>query len=79
MRTSIPVGRWIRCTAVATLLTFCPPGPCAVVIISLTSAGSTSLATSSGSAITATVAVLVWIRPCASVAGTRFTWCVPAS
>ena len=38
-----------------------------------------STSTSSASGITATVAVDVWIRPCDSVVGTRWTRCVPAS
>jgi hypothetical protein len=35
--------------------------------------------TSSASGSTATVAVDVWMRPCASVAGTRCTRCTPPS
>ena len=35
--------------------------------------------TSSASGSTVTVAVEVWIRPLASVTGTRWTRCVPAS
>ena len=37
------------------------------------------MSTSSASGRTATVAVLVWMRPCASVAGTRWTRCTPLS
>src|SRR5438270_189838 len=38
-----------------------------------------STSTSSASGITATVAVDVWMRPCDSVVGTRWTRCVPPS
>ena len=38
-----------------------------------------STSTSSTSGMTATVAVEVWMRPCASVAGTRCTRCTPDS
>ena len=37
------------------------------------------MSTSSASGSTATVAADVWMRPCASVSGTRCTRCVPAS
>jgi hypothetical protein len=43
------------------------------------SAGLIWTSTSSASGITATVAVEVWMRPCASVAGTRCTRCTPDS
>jgi hypothetical protein len=59
MRTSTPVGSWTRWTAVATLLTFWPPGPWAVVMCSVTSLfQSIATSTASGSGRTATVAVL---------------------
>ena len=37
------------------------------------------MSTSSTSGRTATVAAEVWMRPCASVAGTRCTRCTPLS
>ena len=40
---------------------------------------SISISTSSASGITTTVAVEVWIRPCDSVEGTRWTRCAPLS
>ncbi len=43
------------------------------------SASFTSISTSSGSGSTATVAALVWMRPWASVAGTRCTRWTPLS
>ncbi len=43
------------------------------------SASLTSISTSSTSGSTATVAAEVWMRPWASVAGTRCTRCTPLS
>ncbi len=43
------------------------------------SSGRSSTSTSSTSGSTATVAALVWMRPCASVAGTRCTRWPPDS
>ena len=43
------------------------------------SSGLISMSTSSASGSTATVAAEVWMRPCASVSGTRCTRCTPDS
>jgi hypothetical protein len=43
------------------------------------SLGLTTMSTSSASGMIATVAVEVWMRPWASVAGTRWTRCTPLS
>mmetsp|Transcript_6313 Transcript_6313/g.21660 ORF Transcript_6313/g.21660 Transcript_6313/m.21660 type:complete len:223 (+) Transcript_6313:651-1319(+) len=75
----IPLGLCVRCTAVSTLFTFCPPAPPLLAVVISQSLGSTLTSTSSTSGITATVAVLVWTRPLLSVAGTRCTLWTPAS
>ena len=69
---------WMR-TAESVVLTDWPPGPPERMTSILRSLASISTSTSSASGITATVAVEVWMRPCASVAGTRCTRCTPDS
>ncbi len=66
-------------TAESVVLTLCPPGPVERYTSIFRSFGSISTSTSSASGIAATVAVEVWIRPCDSVSGTRWTRCVPPS
>src|SRR5690606_5131468 len=77
--TTRPVGRWVIRTAESVVLTLCPPGPLERYTSIRRSAGSISTSTSSASGSTATVAVEVWIRPPASVAGTRWTRWTPLS
>ena len=60
-------------TAEYVVLTLCPPGPEAQKVSIRRSLESMSYSTSSASGITATVTVEVWIRPPASVTGTRCT------
>ena len=69
---------WMR-TAESVVLTDWPPGPPERMTSILRSLASIWISTSSASGITATVAVEVWMRPCASVAGTRCTRCTPDS
>ena len=67
-------------TAESVVLTLWPPGPDerkTSMRRSLTSSISTSTSSASGS--TATVTVEVWMRPDASVTGTRCTRCTPPS
>ena len=60
---TMPVGLWYRRTAVEFFCTFCPPAPEErKTSISMSESGM-SISTSSTSAITATVAVEVWMRP----------------
>ena len=66
-------------TAESVVFTDCPPGPVERYTSILRSLGSISTSTSSASGSTVTVAVEVWIRPLASVTGTRCTRCVPPS
>ncbi len=69
----MPVGLWRSLTAVETLLTFWPPWP---PLLKASNSMSSGLRTTSDSGIsgrTATVAVEVWILPCRSVVGTRWT------
>ena len=68
-RTIRPVGICKICTAESVVLTPCPPGPPARQTSIRSSSGFSSRSTSSASGRTATVAVEVWIRPWASVAG----------
>ncbi len=74
-----PVGLWTIWTAESVVLTPCPPGPLARVTVISRSCGSIVTSTSSASARTATVTVEVWMRPLASVTGTRWTRCTPLS
>src|SRR3970282_516951 len=69
--TTIPVGRWVRRTAVAFFWTFCPPAPPERKTSILMSFSGMSISISLASAKTATVAVEGWIRPCDSVPGQR--------
>ncbi len=66
-------------TAESDVLTCWPPGPPARVVSICRSAGLIWTSTSSTSGSTATVAVDVWMRPLASVSGTRWTRCTPDS
>ena len=67
-------------TAESVVLTDWPPGPPERMTSILQVLGDRSAtSTSSTSGMTATVAVEVWMRPCASVAGTRCTRCTPDS
>ena len=77
--TKIPVGRCVIRTAESVVFTDCPPGPDERKTSIFKSLSSISTSTSSASGITATVAVEVWMRPCDSVSGTRWTRWVPAS
>ena len=75
----MPVGRWVMRTAESVLLTCWPPAPDARMVSMRMSSGRISMSTSSASGSTATVAAEVWMRPPASVAGTRCTRCTPHS
>src|SRR6266536_937290 len=79
METTIPVGRWVTRTAESVVLTDWPPGPVERYTSVLRSAGSMWTSTSSASGRTFTPAAEVWMRPCDSVTGTRWTRCTPAS
>ena len=61
------------------MLTLWPPGPVDVDVLISRSSGLISISTGSASGITATVAADVWMRPCASVLGTRCTRWTPPS
>ena len=61
------------------LLTCWPPAPLARKVSILRSASLMTMSTSSASGSTATVAAEVWMRPEASVSGTRWTRCTPDS
>ena len=61
------------------LLTCWPPAPCERMVSILRSSALISMSTSSTSGSTATVAAEVWMRPEASVSGTRCTRCTPDS
>ena len=77
--TTMPVGRCVRRTAEYVVLTPWPPGPEAQKRSTRMSFSCTVTSTSSASGRTATVAADVWIRPAASVAGTRWTRWTPPS
>ena len=77
--TTMPVGLWVSRTAESVVLTLWPPEPVERNTSISTSAGFTWMSMSSASGITATVTVEVWMRPCASVAGTRCTRWTPDS
>ena len=64
-------------TALSVVLTDWPPAPLARNTSMRRSLSSILMSTSSASGSTATVAAEVWMRPCASVAGTRCTRCTP--
>ena len=66
-------------TAESVVLTDWPPGPPERKTSMRRSLSSILMSTSSASGSTATVAAEVWMRPCASVAGTRCTRCTPDS
>ena len=66
-------------TAEYVVLTLWPPGPLEQNVSMRRSFASIWMSTSSASGSTATVAVDVWMRPLASVAGTRWTRCTPLS
>ena len=67
--TVTPVGMCVMRTAESVVLTLCPPGPRARKMSMRRSLGWMSTSMSSASGSTATVAVEVWMRPAASVAG----------
>ncbi len=76
----MPVGTCVMRIADSVLLTYWPPAPDALYVSTCRSDDLISTSTSSSTCgSTATVAVLVWMRPCASVAGTRCTRCTPDS
>src|SRR5659263_754002 len=77
--TTRPVGTCVIRTAESVVLTLCPPGPEERNTSTRRSSGWIWTSTSSASGITATVTVDVWIRPPASVAGTRWTRWTPLS
>ena len=77
--TLTPVGMCVMRTAESVVLTLWPPGPRARKISTRRSLDWMSTSTSSASGSTATVAVEVWMRPAASVTGTRCTRCTPPS
>ena len=77
--TTMPVGRWVMRIADSVLLTCWPPAPLGPHGVDLEIVGLISMSTSSASGSTATVAAEVWMRPCASVSGTRCTRCTPDS
>ena len=66
-------------TALSVLLTCWPPAPEARKTSMRRSLSSISTSISSASGRTATVAAEVWMRPCVSVCGTRWTRWTPAS
>src|SRR6266550_3178425 len=65
--------------ALSVVLTLWPPGPCERKTSIRRSLSSIFTSTSSASGSTATVAAEVWMRPCASVTGTRCTRWTPDS
>src|SRR3972149_4252029 len=75
----MPVRTWVMRTAVAFFWTFWPPGPLALKISIRSAFSSMCRSTSSASGSTATVAVEVWMRPLASVTGTRWMRWTPLS
>ena len=78
--TTIPVGRCVIRTAESVVLTLCPPWPEARNTSMRRSFSSISTAASSPvSGYTSTPAAEVWMRPCDSVTGTRWTRCTPPS
>jgi hypothetical protein len=64
-------------TAEYVVFTLWPPGPLEQNVSTRRSFGSILMSTSSASGRTATVAVEVWMRPLASVTGTRCTRWTP--
>ena len=66
-------------TAEYVVLTLWPPGPLEQNVSIRRSLASILMSTSSASGSTATVAVEVWMRPLASVLGTRCTRWTPLS
>ncbi len=77
--TTTPVGRCVIRTALSVVFTLWPPGPEERKTSTFRSLSFISTSTSSASGSTATVAAEVWIRPCDSVTGTRWTRCTPDS
>ncbi len=75
----MPLGMWVMRIADSVLLTCWPPAPWDRMVSIFRSSGLISMSTSSTSGSTATVAAEVWMRPCASVSGTRCTRCTPDS
>jgi hypothetical protein len=75
----MPEGIWVILTAESVVFTCCPPAPEDRIVSMRMSLAGMSISTSSASGSTATVAALVWMRPCASVSGTRCTRCTPLS
>ena len=73
------MGKWVIRTAESVVLTLCPPGPVERKTSMRRSFALIWMSTSSASGSTATVTVEVWIRPLASVAGTRCTRWTPLS
>mmetsp|Transcript_11654 Transcript_11654/g.30363 ORF Transcript_11654/g.30363 Transcript_11654/m.30363 type:complete len:307 (+) Transcript_11654:263-1183(+) len=75
----MPVGMCKMRTAESVVFTCCPPAPDARHVSMRRSASRSSMSASSASGSTATEAVLVWMRPIFSVAGTRCTRWTPDS
>ena len=75
----MPVGRWVIRTAESVVLTLWPPGPEERKTSIRRSFSSISTSTASASGSTSTPAAEVWMRPCDSVTGTRWTRCTPPS
>ena len=79
MKTTMPLGMWVMRIADSVLLTCWPPAPADRMVSMRKSVSLMSTSTSSASGSTATVAAEVWMRPEASVSGTRCTRCTPDS
>ena len=77
--TTMPVGRWVIRTAESVVFTLWPPGPEERNTSIRRSFSSIATSTCSASGITSTPAAEVWMRPCDSVTGTRWTRCTPPS
>jgi len=75
----MPVGMCVMRTAESVVFTDCPPGPRERKTSMRRSFGSIWMSTSSASGSTATDTAEVWIRPPASVTGTRWTRWTPLS
>src|SRR4030042_1561703 len=77
--TTSPEGRWVMRTAESVVFTLWPPGPPERYTSMRSSSCLMSISVGSTSGSTATVTAEVWIRPPASVTGTRCTRCTPLS
>ena len=75
----MPVGTWVMRIAESVVLACWPPALEARMVSTRMSSGLILTSTSSASGSTATVAAEVWMRPLASVSGTRCTRWTPDS